>query len=52
MKKHDQQFYLRMVAKCLEEIRMTPADNGARFLLLKKKAKKYLALAKGFEKKE
>ena len=49
-KKHDQKFYLRKCRDCLEEIKITPADNGARFLLLKKKAKKYLELAKSFEK--
>lgn len=49
MKKHDQQFYLKMTARTLEEIRMTPPDNGKRFLMLKKKAQKYLKKAKEFE---
>lgn len=44
-----QMYYLKLVRKCLEEIQMTPPDQGARFLMLKNKAKKYLELAKSFE---
>ncbi len=46
---HNQMFYLKRVRDCLEEIKMTPADQPKRFLLLKKKAEKYLKKAKEFE---
>ena len=52
MKKHDQQYYLKLCARALQEIRMTPPDQGARFLMLKKKAQKYLKKAKEFEVKK
>ena len=44
--KHDRQWYLKQVRKCIEQITLTPKDNVARFELLKKKAKKYLEEAK------
>jgi len=46
---HDQKYYLKLVARCLEEIKKTPQDQGLRFLYLKNKAKKYLAKAREFE---
>lgn len=38
--KHDEKFYIKQINKYMEEIKITPKENGQRFLLLKKKAKK------------
>lgn len=46
MKKKDQMYYLKLCKKTLEEIQVTPRDQGKRFLYLKNKAKKYLEMAK------
>lgn len=40
--------YLRMVRNILEEIKMTPKSNPKRFWALKKKAEKYINLAKQY----
>lgn len=42
-------YYMRLCKKMLVEISVTPADQGWRFLMLKKKAKKYLEKARELE---
>lgn len=49
MKRRSQKYYLKMCARCLEEIQTLQGKNPVRFLLLKKKAQKYLQKAKEFE---
>lgn len=41
-KHKDEAYYLKLINKCMEEIKMTPKENGERFLILKRKAQKYL----------
>ena len=44
--KKDSMYYMKLCRKALLEISMTPGDQGWRFLMLKKKAQKYLEKAK------
>lgn len=48
--KHDQRYYLKKCRECLLHIQRLSPDDGVVFLRLKKKAQKYLAKAKEFEK--
>lgn len=48
--KHDRMWYILRINKVLAEIKETPADEPQRFLILKKKAKKYLNHAKRLSK--
>ena len=41
----DKLYYMKLCRKALLEISVTPPDQGWRFLMLKKKAQKYLAKA-------
>lgn len=45
-------YYYRMCQKALQEIYYLAPDQGKRFLLLKKKAQKYLLLAQEAAKRE
>lgn len=46
MSKKNSLYYMKLCRKTLIEISMTPGDQGWRFLMLKKKAQKYLEKAK------
>ena len=48
----DKLYYMKLCRKTLLEISLTPPDQGWRFLRLKKKAQKYLALAQALAKEE
>ncbi len=50
-KSHDQKYFLKKCAQCLAQIEKLPKDQHAAFAILKRKAMKYLARARDFEKK-
>jgi len=50
-RKTDEQTYLKLVARTLEQIKMTPKDQPEAFKRLKRKAEKYLAKAKALHEK-